>query len=684
MAEAPTTAERQTRAVHMLVNLEGYEGTAIVDMRKDAWSYYLQQKRGDEVEGRSPVVSGDVSAMVESTLSQVTEAFATDRLAEFEGANETDQAQAQLEGAVVSAEVMKGKGWFRIASAVKNALLLRMGVVKAEIIECTDTTVQKRTGVSLLAKVGMALRGEKVIEWDRAKGTASVEQTETYQKLDISNINAENFLYQQWALDDFENIPACAERHVTTRQFLIDQEGVPAKVVDESTGTMQPWKSDEAAHTARNAVVNTLAVSPRQQLIEWFELYYLFDGKRYRAICANNKVLAEEVVSKRPPYAIGVPFINPGKLDGFSIFDKIRSTQDQGTALTRMLNDNANAVTMNRLAVIEGAANNDQLTDQDPTGVLQIRKSYAMGDIRNAVMPIQTMDLTAGLIAGLQYNRTVRAEMGGASLEVGTGQVQLPDRMGSMGLDRAYSASEQLSSLILKTFSQTLITDLWLLVHELLRTEWTGPLPVKINGRWTTPEPSQWTKRRSVVVKPGMSPGERQRRSQALGGLIGLQEKLANAGMEGVLVDAERYYRSVCDWARLNDISTPEQYLIDPSSPGAKQTLQTKQQQQAQAAQASQDLQRTAVALEQMGHAVTKYGIDVRAAVDKYKADIKADTDEAAATVGLINNREERELKLATPEQPKTKGAENAAQPGDTEDTDDGTDEEEAGAASGP
>jgi len=665
MADKDTTAERHTRAVHMLATLDGYEGSALAESRKDAWKYYLQQERGDEVEGRSPVVSGDVSAMVESTLSQVTEAFATDRLAEFEGDSEKDKFQAQLEGAVVCSQVMSGKGWMRIASAVKNALLLRMGVMKAAVIDCEDVTIQSLAGVNWLAKVGLELRGKKIVDWDRETGKAKIENVEKYQRLDITNVNAENFLFMQWPLDDFENIPACAERFVTTRQHLIDEEEIPEAKVDGATASMQPWKSDDAAHRLRSTTIQAMAISPRQQLIEWFALYYLHDGSRYRAVIANNQVLGEEKVSKRPPYAIGVPFINPGRLDGFSMFDKVRTTQDQGTALTRMLNDNANAVTMNRLAVIEGAANNDQLTDQDPSGVLQIRKSYAMGDIRNAVMPLQTMDLTQGLIAGLQYNRTVRAEMGGASLEVGTGQVQLPDRMGSMGLDRAYSASEQLSSLVLKTFSQTLIMDLWLLTHELLRTEWTGPLPVEINGRWEQPEPSKWKKRRTVVVKPGMSPGERQRRSQALGGLIGLQEKLASLGMEGVLVDAERYYRTVCDWCRLNDISSPEQYLIDPTSDGAKQALKSKAQQQQQAAQSAANLQQMAVALEQMGIAVNKYGIDVRAAVDKYKVDVQADGKEAELTVGLVDKREERDArkleKVAEPDVDDAKPADASA-----------------------
>lgn len=645
-----TTEARQQRAVWLLSRMEGFEGSELAKSGVEAWKYYLQRPRGDEVEGRSPVVTGDVSAMVESTLSQVTEALATDNLAEFEAQGEADEFQAKLEGDVVSAVVMRGKGWLRVAGAVKNALLLRRGVMRAQVCKVTETTIRSLGGVDVIAHAVMKEAGTKFAAYDPETQSAEVEETSERQYIDIVNINAENFLFVQWPLDDFENIPACAERFKTTRQQLIDDEGLEEKLVDELPGTAQAEKSDESAHALKGYIPDPGAVSSRQRLIEWFVVYYLHAGKRYRAVIAANKVVAEKVVSNRPPYAIGVPFINPGHLDGFSMYDKLKSTQDTTTAFTRMLHDNANAVTMNRVAVIEGACNNDNLTDQDPSGVLQFRKSAVGGDIRNGIMPIGTQDLTAGLVTALNYQKGVRSEMAGASLDVGTGHVQLPDRMGSMGLDRAYSASEQLSSLILKTFSQTLIKDLWLLVHELLRTEWTGPLPIKVEGRWLSPEPSKWPRRYGVMVKPGMSPGERQRRSQSLGALVQLQTSLAQAGMEDVLVNAERYYRTICDWARINDIPKPEQYLIDPASPEAQAALKGKAAQAKAIQEQSARLQQMAIALEQMGKAIDKYGIDVKAATEKYKTDAETERTEAELTVGLVKDREkaERDLKATS------------------------------------
>lgn len=666
-----TTTARHTRAVHLLSQMEGFEGSELAKARVSAWDYYLQRPRGDEVEGRSPVVTGDVSSMVESTLSQVTEALATDQLAEFQGYNEQDEFQAKLEGAVVSAVVMSGPGWFRLAAAVKNALLLRMGVMRADVVTIDEVSVVALENVDVLAKAALENEGAKFVEYDEQARTARIERRETMQRVDIVNVNPENFLFVRWPLDDFENIPACAERFVGTRQQLIDDEGISEAEVD-ALAKFVSHKSDAAAHAPKSYLSLPQMVSKRQELLEWFVEYYLHEGKRYRCVVVGIKVLKEEVASQRPPFAIGVPFINPGHIDGFSIYDKLKSTQDITTALTRMLNDNANAVTMNRIAVIQGACNSDQLTDQDPSGVLQFARAKVGGDIRNGVMPLQVQDLTGGLVTSLQYQRTVRSEMGGASLDVGTGQVQLPDRMGSMGLDRAYSASEQLSSLILKTFSQTLIKDLWLLVHELLRTEWTGALPIKVQGRWEQPEPSKWQRRRGVTVKPGMSPGERQRRSAALGNLIQLQTELAKADMEDVLVNAERYYRTVCDWARLNDIPNPEQYLIDPTTDEAKQALVAKAQSRQAQAQGAQRLQEMALALEQMGKALEKYGIDVKAAVEKYRIDSQSEQKEAELTVDLVKSREkaDSDLKRGTPAEANGKSKSEGEEKGGAADAD--------------
>src|SRR5690606_40912969 len=79
---------------------------------------------------------------------------------------------------------------------------------------------------------------------------------------------------------------------------------------------------------------------------------------------------------------------------------------------------------------------------------------------------------------------------------VQTCALPISERVGSMGLDRAYSATEQLAALALKTLSQTFIRELWLLAHSVLRRHWDGPINIRVDGRWQETFPARSEERR--------------------------------------------------------------------------------------------------------------------------------------------------------------------------------------------
>src|SRR6185436_16122469 len=100
---------------------------------------------------------------------------------------------------------------------------------------------------------------------------------------------------------------------------------------------------------------------------------------------------------------------------------------------------------------------------------------------------------TANILQNIEAIKRDRTEMGGAALELSSGQLQVGgDRMGSQGLDRAYSVMESLAALMMQTLAATLIRNFFLLVHATLREHYTGAVNIKRNGRWITAVPSQW------------------------------------------------------------------------------------------------------------------------------------------------------------------------------------------------
>src|SRR5690606_28761813 len=103
---------------------------------------------GTEVPGRSTVVSGDVSAVVEANLASSLEAFSSANLAEFDALGPDDEDQAALESdAVVDFVMRRNNGRWQLAQAVKDILLLRNGWLKVWIEETKTSRIEEYRGV---------------------------------------------------------------------------------------------------------------------------------------------------------------------------------------------------------------------------------------------------------------------------------------------------------------------------------------------------------------------------------------------------------------------------------------------------------------------------------------------------------------------------------------------------------
>jgi hypothetical protein len=344
--------------------------------------------------------------------------------------------------------------------------------------------------------------------------------------------------------------------------------------------------------------------------IEWYECYVIADGERRRiSMSYAESVILEDDPVDIVPYAVGAALLNPHRLTGISMYDKLRQNQDIETGLTRALLDGVNTVNKNRIAYLDGKVNPDDVNDGRTNGALRVT-GVGITDVRQAITPMVVPDQSAGLLANLQYQKTVRNETGGAALELASGEAQLGDKMGSQGLDRAYSVMEQLSAMMMQHIAATLIRSLFLIAHATLRDRYDQPINLKRNGAWQSTNPAEWQPRESLTVKLGKSPGERARRSAALSTLLGYQVQLAQLGMDEVLVDVHGFYRAITDWARINEIPNPEQYLIDPRSEESVTAAQSKARMAQAEAQKREALMSEAVGTEKF-----------RAMIDKYKAD---------------------------------------------------------------
>lgn len=672
MAKKLSDAQLVTRIDAQLRRCNGFDGDKVEADRKSALDYYFQRLRGDEVQGASKVVSGDLSAMVEANLAQMMDAFSGDAIAVFEAMDESDADQAELESCVVQYFLMgRNNGFLQFLQAIKDALLIRNGVIKVWIEERERATRRTLIGVTDEALPPLIFApGVEVGAYNPAEGTLKVRLVNRTLTFKAEALPPENFLYvDSWDSCDVQEIPFCAERHIEARSDLIEMQGFDKDQVAKLPRWNQSHKMTAQARSPGSVQDYREGFDKSQELVEWFECYVLmdYDGDgiaERRRICVSGRQLLSNDPATLVPYASGTAIVNPHRYLGISLYDKLRQVQDVSTGLQRGLLDNVTATNKPRVGYLDGLVNVDDLDNGRPNASVRVKKS--VGDVNRAVAPIIVPDMSQGILANLEHQRSLRSEMGGAALDLATGQMQLNERLGSMGLDRAYSVMEQLASLMTKTVASTLIRSTFLLAHATLREGFDQPVPFKMSGRWTNPVPSSWPKREHLTVKVGMSPGERARRAGALERIGKFQVDMAAQGMDEVLVDLERFYRLALDWARAQDIAHPEQYFVDPRSEQSINARKMKSEAAQRDKAAQSAFLQQAVQLEQIRTALGKYQTDVETQFKYWAETLRAEIEEAkivgnAATTMLQSGNKPRDVTPKGNENGKANGSKAAS-----------------------
>jgi hypothetical protein len=626
----------------MLVHCIGFDGDELAQSRKDSFDYYFQRKRGDEVVGRSSLVTGDVSSMTEGNLALMTEPLLDKRIAEFCAYDEADEEQANLESDCVQTMLFKRQnGFIELTSAIKDALQLRNAVIKIYVDKRTHKKQIRRENVDplIVTEVLDQIGQTDVHSFDPETGQLSATLTKTTRKFRVEALAPENFLYpKDWHRQDLEDIPFCAERHVEARSTLLER-GFPKSKVMQLRRWNNPYQAAADARLPRNVTPNSMPIDVSQELVEWYEAYVKMDDgngtSELRRICFSDQWVLEDDIADLICYATGVAIINPHTFMGISLFDKLKWVQDSTTALTRALMDNLNATNKNRTAHLDGVCEEQDITDGRTNGSIRVNPQLAQ-DVRQAIMAFGVPDTSANILANLDHFRSVRSESGGAALDMATGQMQLNDRVGSQGLDRAYSVMESLALFMTRILANTLVRAMYMIAHETLRTQWKEPIMFKRGNKWVKTNPAEWRVRDAVEVNLGKSMNDRARESAVLERLLDRQAFLAANGMEEILVGVNEYHAAMNSWLRVNDIENPEKFMIDPRSDEAIAAMKRKAQNNQQAQQKQDALLNQAVALEQVRAALEKYRIDVETQFKYYAEVLSAQIEEAKITSGAV------------------------------------------------
>jgi hypothetical protein len=416
-----------------------------------------------------------------------------------------------------------------------------------------------------------------------------------------------------------QDIPFLAEQWFPTRSYLIDQGYPKAKVM-----AARRWEgpaTTELQSRYGQSVGPREVAQPEQEVVQAYWVYYRYDSDGdgvtelhkilYCPGESGSQILENESGVRFVPYATGTPFLQPQRLDGLGVYDKLAMTELSKTNILRSWEDNLDIANNVRLAVNARTVNVEDAIDARPGGIIRVQ-----GEPGTQVVWQPVIDVGGSAQAALDYQDRMRSERAGASLDLGsaTAQVQAGSAGTAHGVERQISQREMLAAMMARTLAETLVRETYILVHRGLREWMKQPMRAKINGQITQVDPSQWPERNRVSVKTGLSVGERQQKRMALEQVIAQQEKLAAAGYDGVLVNAKGYHSAVMDWARAAQVDNGERYFLNPMSEESIKADKAKREESKRREGAQMEIAATAAAADQQKALIEQ-------AMGKYKSD---------------------------------------------------------------
>jgi len=660
----------------------GINDAQLSSERAEAINYYLGEKFGNEVEGRSQVVSYDVQDTIESALPQLLKPFVSgDEVVAFEPKGPEDQDAAEQETDYVNHIVMEKNNGFEIFYVwFKDALLSKNGYVKVYHEEYEEAEEEEYEGLTdaqldMLASddnveilehetypdpsvTPMPITPQMVTppQVERDDGTISIEQEsaqafmqpmlhnvkirvkEMTGEIKIKNVAPENIMVSV----DCSGVDLNTARFVQHRELMSPSEVAEIFDVDEDelNTIMAEQDEFEIESNARDIYSEQYdrAVDTTDILVR--DTYLKLDGERHRYVLVGNRIIYKDESCDNVPFACISPMLMPHRHIGRSYTDLTRDIQMIKSTLIRGQLDNMYLSNNGRYAISDRVNLDDMLTSR-PGGIVRVQ-----GEPGASIMPLQHAPFPPTSFSMVEYMDNMKEKRTGiTAYNQGLDSNSLNKT--ATGVQQIMSAAQQRLELVARTFAETGVKDLFMLVHRLIRKNVTKPDIVRIRNKWVNIDPREWKNRKDLSISVGLGAGNKDQQLMHINAILQLQEKALQVG----LTNPEKIYNALAKLTQNAGFKNPDEFWTNPANmpqgmqqkqPNPQDTLiqgqlaieQAKAQGDMAIAQqkAQANLQQEQLRSEN-DVIIEREKIAAQAELERFKAQLKAETDLAIAQI---------------------------------------------------
>jgi hypothetical protein len=660
-------------------NSIGYVETETTEARRKALLYYNREPYGNEVEGRSSIVTGEVAEVIDGALPQLLRIFTqSDELCRFEPKGPGDE-----EGAKQATEYCNlvffqdNDGVILMHNWFKDALLQKNGIVKYWWEDSADPTKEKYKDLSaeelqlLFSDGTMELVSQDMTEvspetLDPMTGMI-IPATFSYDvvvmkkkesgRVKVANVPPEEFLISKRD-KTIKDARFVAHRLNMTRSDLI-AAGYDKDIVDNLPAYSDlTYTPERIARFDRGEMPDeTQSLDFSMQDVEVFECYirtdYDEDGiaELRKITYAGSEILDNEEVD-HIPFASVCPIPMPHKFFGQSLADRSMDIQLIKSTITRQILDNMYLTNMPRMTAIDGQVNMDDLLTVAPNGVVRMKSQGAVQALTVPATAAQSFPM-------LEYLDSVMQKRSGVAQ---AGQVLDPSILQNTTAT-AIAAMQQSGAgrleMIARVFADTGVKDLFTGIFHLLCKYQDKERVIRLRGKYISVDPREWANHYDMSVNVGLGTGNKDQQMAMAAMVLQKQEQiLQTQGPANPLVSVAQYRETLgrfIEAAGFNDSTeffkeiTPEmdQMLSNPPPQQPQQdpaVMAYMQQVQAQI-QGDQAKIQAKIEADQL-----KAQADIQLAREMAIAEIQLEREKAAAQLELKTAQFQAETQLKTAE----------------------------------
>jgi hypothetical protein len=675
----------------------GFIESETVEQRKQALEAYLRQPYGNEVEGKSQIVTGEVAEAIDGALPSLVRIFTgSDNIVVFEPQGPKDEASAKQATDYCNwvfnrdnAGVAILHDWF------KDALLQKNGIVKAYWEDKEDVTKERYFDLSN-DELAMLMSDEtmEIVEQDTtefpifdpmgqpvidpmgmpvmgATHNVVVQQKKKSGKVTIENVPPEEFLISKKARTIADS-PFVAHRQMLTRSTLVAMGFNKKQIEGLQMGDALAYTPERVArYSAGEQPYQVQTDDPSMQEIEVFECYVKtdIDGKGIASLVqvfyASNEILEDakgkemiEEVDYVPFHSI-CPIPIPHKFFGNSLADRTVDLQLIKTTITRQMLDNLYLTNNARVVAVEGQVNLDDLLTSTAGGVIRAKS-------QGAVQQLVVQNVANQAFPMLQYLDTVQSKRTGVSDASQGLDPAILQNVTAAAVASMQQAGAGKIELMARIFAETGVKSLFQGILHLLCKYQDKARVVRMRGEFVEFDPRTWANQYDVSINVGLGAGNRQEQMAMLSMVLAKQEQLIGQyGPANPYVSPAQYRGTLGrmveiagfkDSAEFYKAITPEQDQMLSNPPPQEQQMppeiqalmaRTQAEIQANQAKAQADLQMQQQQMQiDMQMAQQKAALEMQLMREKEMAKLQLEREKQQAYFALKQQEFEAEAQL--------------------------------------